>query len=168
MRCCPYRIDKPAFEIPADRNEVIHKRANCFSQQIIFAVFAMQVEHIPSVFAMHPCSRSRKDGNHLAFHGSQITRMHDVRLQAPECPEKIDIKLEIMSVALVQRDNLHVLARDPAPEVRIPLQTNYGMPVAIGRNMIDEVDYAIFQPSHSQMINHVSNERGLLDMFQRI
>ena len=93
----------------------------------------MQVEHIPPVFAVHSCPRSRKGCNHLAFHGSQITRMNDIGLQAPECSEKIDIKLEIMSIALVQRDNLHVLADNPAPEVRIPLQANYGMPVAIRR-----------------------------------
>jgi hypothetical protein len=108
----------------------------------------MQVEHIPPVFAMHPCPRSRKGCNHLAFHGGQITRMHDVGLQAPERSEKIDIKLEIMSIALVQGDNLHVFADNPAPEVRIPFQANYGMPIAIRRNMIDEVDYTVFQPPY--------------------
>ena len=108
----------------------------------------MQIEHIPTVFAMHSCPRPRKGCNHLAFHGSQITRMHDVGLQAPEYPEKVDIKFEIMSIALVQRDNLHVLADNPAPEVRIPFQANYGMPIAIRRNMIDEVDYTVFQPPY--------------------
>ena len=88
--------------------------------------------------------------------------MHDIRFQSPECFEEIEINTEIVSLALVQRHDFHILPHDPLPEIGVSLQTNDGMPVTLGWNMIDQVYKSIFKTPNTQVMNYMNNKRRLL------
>src|SRR5690348_3462309 len=91
LRRCSYRSHKPALQILADGNKMIHERPDCPTQQIVLTVFAMQVRHVAAVLAVNAPPCACQCGDYLPLHGSKITGMYNIRSQPSHRSEKIHI-----------------------------------------------------------------------------
>src|SRR5690606_493378 len=93
---------------------------------------------------------------------AEIAGVYNIRLQPLEGFEEIDINTEIVPLALMQRHDFHILGSDAAAKIGVSLQTNNGMSITLGRNMIDQVHQAVFQAPDTQVINYMDDKRRAL------
>jgi hypothetical protein len=72
---CPAQ---PGFEIAAHRDVVRHQRPCRATQQVVFPVLAIQVEHVASMLAMHRGTYAGGGGHELRFQCGQIAGVHQI------------------------------------------------------------------------------------------
>ena len=88
--------------------------------------------------------------------------MYNIWFQPLKYLEKIEINTEIFPLALVKRYDFHVFSGNPPTKIGVALKTYDGMPITLGRNMIDQVYKTVFQAANTEMVNYMYDKRRRL------
>ncbi|MNL12180.1 hypothetical protein D3C87_1330420 [compost metagenome] len=153
-------IHQPVAQVGADGNEVLHQRQHQFAQQPVFAAGAVQVAHVAPVFAMHAQAHAGQAGQQLRLEAAQVARVHHCRPQLFQHAVQVQVVAPVLAFALVQADHIDTGRGQAQAKRGGVLHADDGVPVAFRRQMVDQVDEAVFQPAHVELVDHVDDQGG--------
>ena len=87
--------------------------------------------------------------------------MHDPRTEASQDPPDTRIQAEVMPFAFLQSDHRHVVPSEAIPEVGEIRQAHDGMPIPLGRHVVDQIDQSILQAPDPQPMDHMNHQRRI-------
>lgn len=151
----PDAVDQPVFEIGADGDEVADQWPQQAPQQLVLEALAIQVEHVASVLAMHAQLDAGQHCDQLSLEAAQVAGVDQIWLQRAQRLEHAQVVAEVLALALVQADDFDAARLQLRFEVRIVLQADDRVPVAVGRHVLDQVDKAIFKAACIQLVDQV-------------
>ncbi len=157
-------VHQPLSQVGADGDEVLHQRQHAFAQQPVFAAGAVQVAHVAPVFAMHAQAHAGQAGQQLRFEAAQVARVHECRAQLFQHAVQAQVVAPVLALALVQADDIDTGRGQALTKRGGVLQADDGVPVAFGRQMVDQVHQAVFQPAHVELVDHVHDQRGAVGL----
>ena len=121
----------------------------------------MQIEDIPTVFAVDPLDVSEKGRRDLALQRGQIAGMDNAGPQLPQDTPKSEIDQEAVSGWPPQADNDHIRPGNTPGEFTGIGQANDRMSIPTDRGPIDEVDKPVFHAPGIQPEDDMNDERNL-------
>ena len=130
------------------------------AQQPVPMAASLGIVNVPAVLAMDSYRHARRPRGHDRFQRRQVTCMHDHGAQRLEHAEELRIIAHQMTGPLAQDDIVHVGTRDPFRELRRNFGQRYdGMPPALTRQVIDQVDDPVLEPADSEAEDYVRKQR---------
>jgi len=152
-------VHQPVPQVGADGDEMLDQRQQAFAQQPVLAAGAVQVADVAPVLAMHAQAHAGQPGQQLRLDAAQVARVHDGRLQPLDHAVQAQVVAPVLAFALAQADDFHARRRQALAEGGGVLQADDGVAVASGRQVVDHVDEAVFQPAHVELVDHVHDQR---------
>jgi hypothetical protein len=119
---------------------------------------------LPQVFAMHAQAHAGQAGQQLRLEAAKVARVHDCRAQLLQYAVQLQVVAPVLAFALAQADDIDTRRSQALAKCGGVLQTDDGVPVAFRRQMVDQVDQAIFQPAHVELVDHVHDQRGAVSL----
>ncbi len=156
--------DKVFLEVLRDRHIPMDERAVQAAQQSRSWLGPFQVVHIPAVFAVDSAWNTGHKGRGQGVEARQVAAVKDRRATGLERRMNAPIQLQRGQRRPSHREHLDVRPLDPIPEIREILDAHHAMAIAIARHPIDQVDDAVLQPAHPQVVNDVNDEGGTAHM----
>ena len=130
------------------------------AQPTVAAGRAVQIVDIPAMLSVNTAADAGEGGDKLAIDRREIARVHHVGTQLTQQLPQTPVRARILARALAQRMDLHVGTPDPPAEIRRLGEAYDGMPIARGRQMVDEIDQPVLQAADSQAVHDVHDEWG--------
>src|SRR3569832_1838691 len=120
----------------------------------------MQVEHVAPMLAMDGGVHAGGSGDELRFQRGQIAGVHQIRFELAQQSPQPHGPAETMSRRTVQGMELDRLRRDALAKIAIVGERNHGMPVALRRQGIEQVDHAVLQAAGIETVEEMHDLCG--------
>src|SRR4029453_1647395 len=158
FRRYPDLADQVPLEVLGKRDVLMDEWPHEPTDTLIFHVTAVEVTHVAPVLTMDTGGHSGKPRRHLHGKGREIPRMHDARPELPQELPDLDIETGNLSGWLVERITGDVRPLYTLPEIGVVRDAHDGVTISPSRQVVDEIDEAVFHPSGLQAVDHVGNQ----------
>src|SRR3569832_1213893 len=118
----------------------------------------MQVEHVAPMLAMDGGVHAGGSGDELRFQRGQIAGVHQIRFELAQQSPQPHGPAEPMSRRTVQGMELDRLRREALAKIAIVGERTHGMPVALRRQGIEQVDLAVLHAAGIETVDDMHEE----------
>ena len=120
----------------------------------------LRIRRLPAVLTVHPLPHASGQRNPLHVHGAEIARMDDRRAELAQQAPHAAVGGEVLARPLVERNHLDIGATDALAELLAESrQADDRVPVAFGRQAVDEIDEPVLQPAEVEPMDDVRDQR---------
>ena len=152
---------KVVVDVPGDGNVVTNKGLVEFAKSTVTRVAAVGVVGIPTMFGMNAFANSGHPGKRYDFQRREVAGVNDIRFELTQQSENARVERNGMTGRLVEGDELHVMLRNALFEVADGGQRENRVPIAVGWQVIDQLDNDIFEAANRKAVNDVQDVQAL-------